>query len=559
MKAVRATSARDRRRERARGDRGRPEREVPRRRHEPRRPDASSASRRPRARRRHRGCRSTAIEDARPTAACGSAPASATATWPATRRCARATPRCRQALLAGASGQLRNWRRPAATCSSARAAPTSTTSRSRATSATPAPAAPRSRATTATTRSSATPSTASPRTRPTWRSRSPRSTPSCTWSGRTASARSRSSTSTGCPATSPERDTVLDHGELITAVELPPLPIAARSAYRKVRDRASYAFALVSVAAALDVDARHGARRSPRARRRRAQAVARVARRGGAPRRAGKRGVVRAGGRRRAGRTRRRCATTRYKVPLARNTPRRDARGASADERRRRAGHSPSGRLDRIEGRDKVTGPGAVRLRVRDRERRLREPRCVHHRGDGRDPRHRHANALAAPGVLAVLTHENAPELAETGRRAAASSSRPDRLPRPDRRRGVAESLEGAREAARLVRRRVRRRRSTTSCCGATTQGSTSRTRSTPLPRPTPSTATSRRPFGLRRSRSTRPTARRPSTTTRWSRTRPLAVWDGDGLTLYDSDQGPYGLPGTSSRSCSASSRSRCV
>jgi xanthine dehydrogenase YagS FAD-binding subunit len=56
------------------------------------------------------------------------------------------------------------------------------------------------------------------------------------------------------PGDEPARDTVLEHGELITAVDLPPLPFAARSRYRKVRDRASYAFALVSVAAALDVD-----------------------------------------------------------------------------------------------------------------------------------------------------------------------------------------------------------------------------------------------------------------------------------------------------------------
>jgi xanthine dehydrogenase YagS FAD-binding subunit len=46
---------------------------------------------------------------------------------------------------------------------------------------------------------------------------------------------------------------MLQPGELITAIELPSLPFAARSTYRKVRDRASYAFALVSVAAALDV------------------------------------------------------------------------------------------------------------------------------------------------------------------------------------------------------------------------------------------------------------------------------------------------------------------
>ncbi|GBQ80831.1 oxidoreductase [Gluconacetobacter johannae DSM 13595] len=54
------------------------------------------------------------------------------------------------------------------------------------------------------------------------------------------------------PAGRPEVETLLEPGELITAVELPPLPCAVRSTYRKVRDRASYAFALVSVAAVLD-------------------------------------------------------------------------------------------------------------------------------------------------------------------------------------------------------------------------------------------------------------------------------------------------------------------
>ena len=55
------------------------------------------------------------------------------------------------------------------------------------------------------------------------------------------------------PADAPERDTVLEHGELIIAVELPASAVAAKSAYYKVRDRASYAFALVSVAVALEV------------------------------------------------------------------------------------------------------------------------------------------------------------------------------------------------------------------------------------------------------------------------------------------------------------------
>jgi xanthine dehydrogenase YagS FAD-binding subunit len=55
------------------------------------------------------------------------------------------------------------------------------------------------------------------------------------------------------PGDAPDRDTVLAPGELITAVELPP-PLSTNSTYRKVRDRASYAFALVSVAAVLEVE-----------------------------------------------------------------------------------------------------------------------------------------------------------------------------------------------------------------------------------------------------------------------------------------------------------------
>jgi xanthine dehydrogenase YagS FAD-binding subunit len=56
------------------------------------------------------------------------------------------------------------------------------------------------------------------------------------------------------PEDRPDIETVLEAGELITAVELPAPNPAERSAYRKVRDRSSYAFALVSVAAALELD-----------------------------------------------------------------------------------------------------------------------------------------------------------------------------------------------------------------------------------------------------------------------------------------------------------------
>jgi xanthine dehydrogenase YagS FAD-binding subunit len=56
------------------------------------------------------------------------------------------------------------------------------------------------------------------------------------------------------PGDAPERDTVLRPGDLVTAIELAPLPYGPRSEYRKVRDRASYAFAVVSVAAAVDLE-----------------------------------------------------------------------------------------------------------------------------------------------------------------------------------------------------------------------------------------------------------------------------------------------------------------
>jgi xanthine dehydrogenase YagS FAD-binding subunit len=55
------------------------------------------------------------------------------------------------------------------------------------------------------------------------------------------------------PGREPHIDTVLRQGELITAIDLPPSPFALHARYLKLRDRASFAFALVSVAAALDI------------------------------------------------------------------------------------------------------------------------------------------------------------------------------------------------------------------------------------------------------------------------------------------------------------------
>jgi xanthine dehydrogenase YagS FAD-binding subunit len=55
------------------------------------------------------------------------------------------------------------------------------------------------------------------------------------------------------PGDKPQADTVLSRGELITAVRLPK-PLGGTHVYRKVRDRASYAFALISVAAVVQRD-----------------------------------------------------------------------------------------------------------------------------------------------------------------------------------------------------------------------------------------------------------------------------------------------------------------
>jgi xanthine dehydrogenase YagS FAD-binding subunit len=56
------------------------------------------------------------------------------------------------------------------------------------------------------------------------------------------------------PGTTPERDTNLEPDEIVTAVELPPRGFADHYTYLKLRDRLSYAFALVAIAAALELD-----------------------------------------------------------------------------------------------------------------------------------------------------------------------------------------------------------------------------------------------------------------------------------------------------------------
>ena len=80
------------------------------------------------------------------------------------------------------------------------------------------------------------------------------------------------------PGDTPDRETVLEPGEMIVAVRLPAeaAHFAAHARYLKVRDRTSYAFAVVSAAAALRIEAGRHCRGAHRARRRGAEAVARA-------------------------------------------------------------------------------------------------------------------------------------------------------------------------------------------------------------------------------------------------------------------------------------------
>ena len=230
------------------------------------------------------------------TAACASARWSATATWPTIRRCASAIRCSRRRSLAGASPQLRNMatvggnllqrtrcyyfydtgfaacnkREPGSGCAARDGY---------------------NRIHAILGASDAVHRDAS---RPTCASRSRRCDATVVVQRRARRARaSPSPISTGCPATPRSARRRSSRGELITAVELPPSPFAARSHYLKVRDRASYAFALVSVAAALDVDGERVRDAAHRARRRRAQAMARRRRRTGSRRSAPRRSLDR--------------------------------------------------------------------------------------------------------------------------------------------------------------------------------------------------------------------------------------------------------------------------
>ena len=300
---------------------GDPARALPRRRHEPRRPHEARRRDARRCSSTSRGCRSTRSRSCRDGGLRIGARRRATATSPPTRAVRERYPALSQALLAGASGQLRNMATVGGNLLQRTRCAYFQDVTKPCNKRVPGSGCPALEGEHRNLRHPRrTPSTAWRPTPRTWPWRSPPSTPSSHVHGPGGDAHDPDRRAcTACPATSPQRDTVLEPGELITGVELPPLPVGRRSRYRKVRDRASYAFAVGSVAAALDVE--DGAVRDVRHRLRRggARAVARAAGRGGPARRARRRrraspraadAELAAAGP---------CATTPSRSPLARN------------------------------------------------------------------------------------------------------------------------------------------------------------------------------------------------------------------------------------------------
>ena len=263
----------DRRRRRSRS---RARRRLSRRRHQPARPDEGrhrpsrpSRRRHPPARARpHRAPARWRHPDRRAGSQCRSRARSRFRTspippWP--RRCCPA-PRRSCAMP----------RPSAAICCSGRAARISTTPPAPATSASPAPAAMPAAARTGCTPCSAGATPASPPIRRISACRWSRSTPWWRSRAELAGARSRSRPCTACPATRRSARTSLEPGDLIVALRLPgeARAFAAHARYLKVRERTSYAFAVVSAAAALRIEQGAIRRGAARARRRCRQAVA---------------------------------------------------------------------------------------------------------------------------------------------------------------------------------------------------------------------------------------------------------------------------------------------
>ena len=225
---------------------------------------------------------------------------------------------------------------------------------------------------------------------------------------------------------------------------------AARSAYRKVRDRASFAFALVSVAAALDVDGRHVARR------RASRSAASPTSPGGAERAeaalrgaAGHRGELPPPPPTPSSTAAQPLRDNAFKVPLARNVVVRTLAGPAraTDDRRDRHARRRRRRSTASTGREKVTGAARYAFEHAGRRRRLRVAVVQSTIAAGAiDAHRRRRGARAARRARRPHPRQRAAARRDRRRRAAASCSPTTvALPRPDRRRGRRRDARGRR------------------------------------------------------------------------------------------------------------------
>ena len=557
MKAVRLR-ARRRRRRRGRAAAGDHGATLPRRRHEPRRPDEARRRAARAARRRHAACRSTTIEELDGRRRCGSARRSATATSPRTRCVRERYPVLAQARArrrVGPAAQHGDRRRQPAAAHALPLLPGRHEAVQQARARLGLPGA--SRASTATTRSSAH-SEHCVATHPSDMAvalAALDATSTCT--APTASARSRCPACTGCPATSPQRDTVLDAGRpdhrrraaaagRAAALGVPqgarPRVLRVRAGLGRRRARTS------TTARCSDVP--------DRARRRRARAVAGASGRGRrcAARRAERGGV----------RARRPTPSSPRRAAAAATTPSRCRWPATCCVRTLAELTAMSIADERAVGTPaRAASTAASRSPARRRyafEHPIEgvayaAPVGRHHRRAARSTPIDPAPALGLPGVLAVLSHDNAPSARrDRRRRAAAVQCRHRRT-------------TAGRSSPRWWRRRSSRRARPPPRSASTTRRASHdvelRADHPRLYKPDkvnpsfPDRHRSGRRGGGARTRGGpgRPDLRHrpPSTTTRWSRTPASPIWEDGDLARLRLDPGhlrraPHARPGVRAR-----------
>ena len=439
-------------------------------------------------------------------------------------------------IVAGAAGfaprrRCATWARSAATCCSARAAAISATPASPATSASPAPAVRRIRGE---NRMLAILGGSDALHRHAIASDLAVALMALDAVVRAARRRRRAAAhadrraSIACPATRRRSRPCCEPGEMIAAVIVPASAAARRSHYLKVRDRASFEFALVSAAVGLEIAGGTHPRGTGRAGRRRHQAVAPAGGGGGAARASQpttRRFASRRGARRRGAQPARQNA---FKLTLMRRV-----RAARAADRRRpeegRPWHDRTADRSRrrpAEGhRPRATTPPSSPCRTSCTPCwcRARSPPAAITGFDLEA-------AQGMPGVLAIITPENAPKLpslakggaadgravaarcCRTGRAITTASTSPSWWPTRSSSAQAAAARGDACGIARTKRDHV--------MDAALDQAYPPKQFRNGARPPDCRAAIPTRPFAARRSRWMRPTSRRSSITIRWSRTR---------------------------------------